>query len=324
MDGSVRPLTRRAFVRGAVFASVAAAGVAVRPIRETLAAGATVEGEVPRLAVHDPVTGVAARAGQLLAVGGHAGSPRAWTLPPGGAAWSDAAADDAFPEATSLQDVTAHPTGFLAAGWRETPVGPRPSLFSSDDGASWSTASLPEVGHGVCLGIASNEGAVVAVGTTFAEADVREPARTIAFVSDIGGAWSEVPLDGVKHPQHGSTTMVAATRAAFLIATVDVTGSALYASATPNGPWRRVNAPRTDETVSFLAAADTDAGVLLAGIDVLDRPRFWLEGVRGWRETAAPGDVDRAAHVIGLTLAGETLVAAGSDPSGSFVEEVTA
>ena len=197
-------------------------------------------------------------------------------------------------------------------------------MFGSPDGSAWEPATLPEVGHGVCLAVAANAAGAVAVGTTFTEPDVREPVRSVAFVSDIGGAWSEVPLVGVDAPRHGAVTMVTATRAAFLLATVDVGGSRLYASSSASGPWRAIAAPKTDQVVSFLAAADTDAGVLLAGIDALDRPRFWLEGTRGWRETAAPTGLPTSSHVVAFARSTEALVAAGSDPSGSFVEEVTA
>ncbi len=324
MDGSTRPLSRRAFVRGALLTSVAAAAAAARPIHETIARSATVADDVPPLAVHDPVVGVAARGPGLLAVGGHAAAPRVWSLAAGAQAWSAIAGDGAFPGSTSLLDVAAHTTGFLAAGWRETAEGPRPALFAADDGTAWTPASLPEVGHGVCLAVAAKDGGALAVGTTFSEPDVREPVRSVAFVSDIGGTWSEVPLAGVEAPRHGAITMVTATRAAFLLATVDVAGSRLYASSSASGPWRALAAPKTDQVVSYLAAADTDAGVLLAGIDALDRPRFWLEGARGWRETTAPAGLPTSSHVVAFARSTEALVAAGSGTSGSFVEEVTA
>ena len=118
--------------------------------------------------------------------------------------------------------------------------------------------------------------------------------------------------------------MLAAARGAFLLATTDVGGSALYAATSPSGPWRSVASPKSDQVVSFVAAADTAAGVLLAGIDALDRPRYWLEGARGWRETSVPGGLVSSSHVVGFARTTEALVAAGSDAAGSFVEEVTA
>jgi hypothetical protein len=323
MDGSARPLSRRAFVRGALLTSVAAAATAVRPIAETVARGQTTD-EVPRLDVHDPVVGVASRADGLLAVGGHPAAPRAWRLAPDAAAWQTVAAENAFPETTSLLDVAAHTTGYVAAGWLETATGPRPSLLTSPDGVGWTPTPLPEIGHGVCLAVAARDGAAMAIGTTFDEPDVREPVRQVAFVSDIGGAWSEVGLEGVAAPRHGAVTMLTAARGAFLLATVDVGGSALYASAAPSGPWRSVATPRSDQPVSFLAATDTAAGVLLAGIDALDRPRYWIEGSRGWRETSSPSGLSTSSHVVGFTRTSQALVAAGSDTAGSFVEEVNA
>jgi hypothetical protein len=320
MDGSTRPLSRRAFVRGALLTTVAAAAAATRPI----ARGAEVADELPPLSVHDPVVGVAARDGALLAVGGHTAAPRAWRLAPAASAWQPVAGDAAFPTATSLLDVAPHPMGFLAAGWRETAAGPRPSLLTSSDGTAWTLASLPQVGHGVCLAVAAKDGAALAVGTTFREASVREPERSVAFASEIGGSWSQVPLDGVAPPTHGAVTMLATARGAFLLATVDVTGSRLFTATSPSGPWRSVSVPKTDQVVSYVAAADTDAGVLLAGIDALDRPRFWLEGSRGWRETTAPTGIAASSHVVGFARTPAALVAAGSDPTGSFVEEVTA
>ena len=323
MDGPSRQLSRRAFVRGALLTSVAAAASAVRPIHETIARGQTTD-EVPRLDVHDPVVGVAARPDGLLAVGGHAAAPRVWKLQDDAGAWQVVAAEGAFPETTSLMDVAAHTSGFVAAGWTETAYGPRPSLLTSSDGAGWASAPLPEVGHGVGLAVATKDGGVVAAGATFDEPGVREPVRTVAFVSDIGGAWSEVPLDGVVVPRHGAVTMLTTARDAFLLATTDVTGSALFAATSPSGPWRAVATPRSDQVVSFLAAADTSSGVLLAGIDALDRPRYWLEGARGWRETSAPAGLATSSHVVGFARTTDALVAAGSDAAGSFVEEVNA
>jgi hypothetical protein len=324
MDGSTRPLSRRAFVRGALVTTVAAAAAAARPISETIARGAEVADELPPLAVHDPVVGVAARDRGLLAVGGHTGAPRAWSLAPQASAWQAVAGDAAFPATTSLLDVASHTTGFVAAGWRETAAGPRPSLLTSPDGTAWTLASLPEVGHGVCLTVAAKDGAALAVGTTFREAGVREPQRPVAFVSDVGGSWSQVPLDGVTPPTHGAVTMLAAARGTFLLATVDVTGSRLFSATSPSGPWRSVAAPKADQVVSYVAAADTGAGVLLAGIDAVDRPRYWLEGARGWRETTAPSGIAALSHVVGFARTPAALVAAGSDATGSFVEEVTA
>src|SRR5688500_14071361 len=141
MDGSTRPLSRRAFVRGALLTSVAAMATATRPLHETIASGATVADEVPPLAVHDPIVGVASRDGGLLAVGGHAAAPRVWTVASDAPAWSAVAGDGAFPGGTSLLDVAAHATGFLAAGWSETAGGPRPALFGSADGTAWEPAA---------------------------------------------------------------------------------------------------------------------------------------------------------------------------------------
>ena len=324
MDRPIPPLSRRAFVRGALVTSVAAAASAVRPIHELVARGATVDDGVPRLDVHEPVVGVAFRGNRLLAVGGHAGAPRAWSLADGAASWAAVGGTDAFPPATSVLDVAAHATGFLAAGWRETPEGPRPALLTSADGTAWASASLPEIGHGVCLAVAANDSGALAAGATFAEPDVREPVRTVAFVSDIGGSWSEVPLGEPARLRHGAISMLAATRASFLLGTVDVDGSALYAASSPSGPWRSVAAPRSDRLVTFVAAAETGTGVLLAGIDDLDVPRYWLEGPRGWHETAAPAGIATSSHVVGLARADASLVAAGADATGSFVEEVTA
>ena len=324
MDGSIRPLSRRAFVRGALVTTVAAAAGAARPIHETIARGAAVADELPALSVHDPVVGVAARDGRLLAVGGHTAAPRAWALAREASAWQAVAGDGAFPAATSLLDVAASSTGFVAAGWRETSDGPRPSLLASGDGTSWEPADVPPVGNGICLAVAAKQGTALAVGSTFHEADVREPQRAVAFVSDIAGGWAEVPLDGLAAPTHGAVTMLATVRDAFLLATVDVAGSRLFASTSATGPWRGVATPKADQLVSLVAAADTSAGVLLAGIDALDRPRFWLDGARGWRETAAPAGIAAVSHVVGFARTPAALVAAGSDAAGSFVEEVTA
>jgi hypothetical protein len=324
MDRQIRPLTRRAFVRGALLTSVAAAAAAVRPIQELTARGATLVDDVPRLDVHEPVVGVAFRSRRLLAVGGHPGAPRAWSLEDDASTWAAVAGTDAFPEGTSVLDVAAQATGFLAAGWRETAEGPRPTLLSSADGSAWTLVSLPEIGHGACLAVAANDDGALAVGTTFAEPSVREPVRAVAFVADIGGSWSEVPIDELAGLRHGAITMLAAARASFLLATVDVAGSGLYASSSPSGPWRPVATPKADRVVTFVAAADTGAGVLLAGIDDLDAPRYWLEGARGWREIGTPGGIATSSHVVGLARADGSVVAAGADAAGSFVEEVTA
>lgn len=324
MDGSTRQLSRRAFVRGAVLTTVAAAAATARPVGAALAQATAPSGAVPRLDVPEPVAGVATRAGRLLAVGGHAASPKVWALPPGAVAWEAIAGSSSFPPATSLLDATGHDDGFLAAGWTESAEGPAPSVFTSVDGVAWEAAPLPGVDHGVALAVAAKEGTALAVGATFDEPGVREPVRTVAFAKASGGEWLRVPLDGVRLPDHGAVTMLMGTGSGFLLGTTDVAGSELYAAARAEGPWRSVRTPRSDELVAFLAAAATDAGLLLAGLDVLDRPRFFLDGARGWREVGAPGAIAAASHVNALTTSQGALVAAGDDASGSFVEAVTA
>lgn len=324
MDGSTRQLSRRAFVRGAVLTTVAAAAATVRPVGAALARAGAPSGAVPRLDVPEPVAGVATRAGRLLAVGGHASSPKVWALPPGAGAWEAIAGPSSFPPATSLLDATGHDGGFLAAGWTESAEGPAPSVFTSADGVAWEAGPLPGVDHGVALAVAAKDGTALAVGATFDEPGVREPVRAVAFASPAGGGWSRAPLDGVRLPDHGAVTMLTATGAGFLLATTDVAGSELYVAASVEGPWRSVRTPRSDDVVVFLAAAATDAGLLVAGLDVLDRPRFFLDGARGWREVGTPGEIASASHVNALTTSQGVLVAAGDDAAGSFVEEVTA
>ncbi|HEX6131559.1 MAG TPA: hypothetical protein VF044_07485, partial [Actinomycetota bacterium] len=69
MHDAPRRIDRRAFVRGAVLTAVAAAATAGgRP--RGLVARAAEPGDVPRLDVAEPVTGVASAPDRLVAVGG--------------------------------------------------------------------------------------------------------------------------------------------------------------------------------------------------------------------------------------------------------------
>jgi hypothetical protein len=323
MHDAPRRIERRAFVRGAVLTAVAAAATAgARP--RGLVARAVEPGDVPRLDVAEPVTGVASAPDRLVAVGGHAASPRVWTLDEGALGWRRSADDPAFAAATSLLDVAARGQGIVAVGWTETSDGPRAAAFGSRDGGAWVPEGVPGLGHAVATCVAARDGVALAAGTTFAEPGVREPAATFALVDRGDGSWEPVALDGVEPPRHGAVTMLAATRTGFRLGAVGVDGAALYGATSAWGPWRRLAAPTADASTAFLACADTDAGVLLAGLDGDDRPRFWLETGRGWRETRAPSGLDAAARVVGLAAAPGSLLAAGADDAGSFVEEVTA
>lgn len=318
MDAADR-LSRRAFVRGAALGTVAA--LAARPWTGGVARAGGSVGAFPALAVGDPVVGIAPFGGGLLAVGGRVGSARAWAAAPGAVAWRPTAGAEAFGVGTTLTAVGGRGPGAVAVGWAETGAGPRMAGFATDDGRGWRALDLPQDGPGIACAVASLDGQTLVVGATFDEPGVREPVRAVGFASDDGVRWR--PVEGLPPLRHGSPTLLAAVDAGLLLGISGVAGVGLYLAETVAGPWRAVAAPGLDRPLALLAAAQLGDGVLLAGLDGLDRARYWIGGPEGWRATAAPPPLGRADRVAGLAARRGAVVAAGWMTSGSFVEEVS-
>lgn len=322
-------LSRREFVRRAAMGAMAAAAAGriaggVPGIAHAVVADG---GGIPTLTVEHPVAGVTVAGDRLIAVGGRPGHPRIWSYSFGTGQWQLRAGGAAFPPGTDLMAVSRSGDGLIAAGLiadGESPgrSGPEPALFGSADGNQWSQVETGfEQMPGAFTTVAEMDGAILAVGARFAEPEVGEPVAPIAATSE-GGPWTSIALDGLDPTRHGAVTLLARVPEGLLLATTDVTGMSLYMASGPRSSWRHVSAPRLDGGGALVAAAGVGGRAVLAGIDALDRPRFWAGASRGWREVRASAALPATARVMGLTQRAGSLVAAEAGEGASFVGEV--
>ena len=324
MDPASHRLTRRAFVRGALLTGVAAVATTRWHTEGAVAGARVVPGDgIPRLDLGEPIVGVAAGGDRVVAIGGRSGIPRTWTCRPGDAAWREVTTEPGLPPGAGVTDVTARGAGFVAAGWLEGHDGPRPAVFVADGSLGWRSVELPETAPGICTATASLDDRSLVVGSRFTEGSVREPAAPFAFVGDEAG-WAEVTLDGVSAPRHGEVSALGDIGGRLLLATTDVAGTALFTAADARGPWRPVRAPRPDQPFVIMAVAAVDEGVLLAGLDTMDRPRCWVGDLSTWRAAEPPVALDASSHVVGMSDADGSFVAAASSLERAFIEEVSA
>lgn len=220
-----------------------------------------------------------------------------------------------------------------------------PAVFASADGIRWETVldGVAGVAGGslsavAALGAGSVATQVVAVGTEYTEADVPDAAGLLALVSLDGRSWTRTRLEGVSPPQHGEVTMLAAVgddlllgsngfgttnlyRAARAAAAVSSAAAGLDASA-PLGPWNPVAGPVVEGPLTFVAAGATAAGTLLAAVDHLDAPRFWMGEGPGWREVGAPAAMAPPSRLSVLGRYDGALVGGGTDGSQARVERI--
>lgn len=90
------------------------------------------------------MTGVVARGNRIVAVGTRGSDGAAWISTDGGGEWTEAA-DDALAaqgQRVEPQAVNGTSAGFVAVGRQSKPPGP--VAWTSDDGLSWDSASIPE------------------------------------------------------------------------------------------------------------------------------------------------------------------------------------
>lgn len=317
-------LSRREFVRRAAMGAMAAAaaGRIAGGVPGIAHAAVADGGGIPTLTVEHPVAGVTAAGDRLVAVGGRPGDARIWSCSFGTGQWQLHADGSAFPPGTGLRAVSRSGDGLIAGGWAAGPSGPEPALFGSPDGSRWSQveSGLEQV-PGVFTAVAEMDGTILAVGARFAEPDVGEPVAPIAAASE-GGPWSSITLDGLDPTPHGAVTLLAGVPEGLLLATTDVTGMSLYLSSGIRSSWRHVSVPRLEGGGAIVAAAAVGSRAVLAGIDALDRPRFWAGASRGWREVRASAALPATARVMGLTQRAGSLVAAEAGQGTSFVGEV--
>jgi hypothetical protein len=318
-------ISRREFVRRAAMGAVAAAsaGRVGGGIARVARASVADAGGIPTLAVEQPVAGVTAQDGRLVAVGGYPGDPRVWTHSIGAAGWQLDASGSAFPSVTGLRAVSSSAQDLIAAGWASGRSGYEPAIFRSPDGGRWSQVdtglgSMP----GVFTAVTETDGRVLAVGARFAEPEIGEPVAPIAAVAE-GASWAPIELEGFGPTPHGAVTLLASTPDGLMLAVTDVTGVSLYRSSGIRSTWLHVGAPRLDGGGALVAAATVGDRVVLAGIDALDRSRFWLETPGGWREVRTSGPLPATARVMGLTHQASSLVAVEAGDDASFVGEVT-
>jgi hypothetical protein len=266
------------------------------------------------------VTGVTAARGGLVAVGGESGRPVVWAWEAGGA-WRTVASSTSFPNGGTLSGVAASEGDLVAVGsWVADGVR-RPAAFrSATGGSSWEVVPATPEAAGTLTAVAVAGGRVFAVGTRFAEREVGEPGDLIAGFADADG-WRAVEPAGMPRPRHGAATLLAGTAEGALVGITDVDGHRLYFGS-PAGPWRSIATPSVAGSLSIVAAGAAGDRTILAGIDALDRARFWLGGSRGWRETGPPTGLPTGGKVRGFAEPGSDLVAAGVGPTAAFVEEV--
>ena len=328
---------RREFLKRAAMTAAAASAAGLYPA--TVAGPAFGRaGDVPALDADGRVTGVIAGRDRLVAVGEDASqAPAVWTHVLGERGWTQSADASAFPAGTALRQVATLGGAFLAAGAISSEGahahggdGPHshttsPAIFRSLDGAHWTPVltSLEGVAGGALSGIAAlSGGGALAVGTSFAEADVAEGYGLIAATSRDGVAWRPTALPGVAAPRHGSVTLLADVGGGLLLGTNGFETTNLYLSSSSGRTWRRLATPKVAGPVTFVAAARSGGALTLAAIDHLDDALFWRGDGRTWRSIEPPRAVGGRAKVVDFEKVDGAVVAAGFRGTETVVAEL--
>jgi hypothetical protein len=340
-----RPVSRREFLKGAAMATVATAAASTSYGAILRDGPAAHHRKIPALAMSGHVTGIAAVGDRLVAVGDRveegASQPVVWTCRLGDEWWSLAATKLGFPPGTVLASVTGIGERIVAAGHARDVSGVQtivddttgrsmdlpifasiPAIFSSADAARWVQVARGAPGDtlGMFRGVAiMNEGGrALAVGSRFLEPGVTEGYGLVAMESADGWTWESARLPGVAQPRHGSVTLVARVRHSVLLGAREVRDSKLYLCT--GVTWRRAEVPARN--VTYTAAAATDRGLILAGIDDSGAARSWRRERERWSEIGRlPGIPDGARLADFEELAG-ALVVAGSHEGTGFVRQL--
>ena len=319
-DGSILP--RREFLRrstiGAVALAALGSGVAHGGSRSVLAElTADPSGAMPS----QPIAAVAVMGRSVVSVGGVRGAPSVWRRSGLDEPWFQVAGADAFPQGTALTALAVEGHRAVAVGCSGPDHATRPAIFSSRDLRSWTAETDLDLPFGVLTGVASSGGCLV-VGARFAEPDVEEPVETIAYQRGVSGRWVPVAMPGVRPVRHGAVTLLAGIGDRLMLGLTDVQGLDLLTAPDVKGPWRSMGAPDVGIPLAPVAAAAVAGSTLLAGIDALDRARFWRRAGRSWIEVDPPSGVGASIKVHDLGRSGDALIVAGSRGHRGFLREV--
>jgi hypothetical protein len=317
-DGSLLP--RREFLRrstiGAVALAALGSGVAHGGSRSVLAElTADPSGAMPS----QPIAAVAVMGRSVVSVGGVRGAPSVWRRSGLDEPWFQVAGADAFPQGTALTALAIEGHRAVAVGCSGPDHATRPAIFSSRDLRSWTIDTDRDLPPGVLTGVAFSGRRGLAVGARFAEPDVEEPIETIAYQRGGSGRWVPVAMPGVRPVRHGAVTLLAGIGDRLMLGLTDVEGLDLSTAPGVEGPWRSIGAPHV---VAPVAAAAVGGSTLLAGIDALDRARFWRRAGRSWIEVDPPSGIGASIKVHDLGRAGDALIVAGSRGDQGFLREV--
>lgn len=266
------------------------------------------------------VSAVAPGSMGLVAVGGAERNPAVWTLQISDAAWELTASAPGFPEGTTLQAVTAFGRSILAAGSvsilerervirdaNDQPViesvyRMQPAIFLSPDGHSWDQVLLGDsVGADVSgLAVSSGGTEVIAIGSRLPEPGVGQAAGVLAWASRDGRSWT-TPAD-IDFPTtgHGGITLFTNVEERLLLAGWGVDGASFLAVSKDGRTWATL-APPTGAYNSLLAAVGVSGRVLLAGMDDLGRPRWWIGDGSGVWVDLDPPPLSGSARAVWMT-----------------------
>ncbi len=305
-------------------------------------ARAAQQATVPPLEVPGVVTGLAVQPHRVVAVAQSADGPHVWEHIFETSSWSEIADPGSFPEGTLLLSAASFREAVVAVGGvrhvasRRTVVDEQGNsvdveviqtdvaAFYSEDGSRWIRVldNPPDVKGGVLTAIAAVDRrmSLFALGGTFPEAGVQQSYEMLSFESRTGLDWRRFPPEGVVSPR--DVTVLAEVGDGFLLATTGIDGSAIYRSGADGRSWRKQQVPVSDVPISFVAAGPSENQILLAGIDDLDRARYWLGDGRNWTEVRRPEGITADARFTGLYAVREALVGTGSEHERGFVREV--
>lgn len=345
---------RREFLRRAAMVSVATA-IAGSTYGRGRGSSALETNKIPPLDASGRVTGITGLPDRLIAVGHDPSGVAVWTYKFGDRSWSQSASDSSFPTETHLAGVAAADGRAYAAGsvsrllesrtvyrivgaqdqeGHDAKVKPvvvpihqtSPAVFSSRDGENWERVldGIPGIRGGVLSAVAASDGGkrITAVGSEHLEPDVEEGYGLVAVASLDGRVWERVQLKGVAPPRHGDISLLAQMGQKLFLATTGFQSTKLYVRSMIGGSWQQVAGPKVKGPVSYVAAGTVTGSPYLAGVDHLDRARYWQATGSIWRETGPPGHFDPTARLSGMKRIGGSLIAIGSRGSDALLEKV--
>ncbi len=285
--------------------ATAVGGVAYPNTWRAMAAAA----DIPSLTTDATITGIAAGADRMIAVGGYfaedAPEPSVWSYEVGASSWTQVAGAGSFPPLTALRGVAPVGQSFVACGYTlelartlvivadstgqvtSVPIyAMRPALFLTLDGSPWEpvTSDPGTMTLGAWTAATNwSDGRALIVGASHLEPGVSESYDLHAISSPDGRNWSPVSLRGVAPLQHGSLLLAAGVLDQIWLATIDRFGTSLYAGVAE--AWTAIRAP--EDRVGFVAAGAVGDSILLAGVTEAGEPRYWKRTAGAWADASA-------------------------------------